>query len=783
MNTEDSLHDGRDNRILLGDRSGVALILVIGLLALMVVMGVTFSIYMRTERMAAGNFLNDVRARNLLHAALNRALAGADAGVSNGIYPPWDALASSSTGEYVNVAVTPASFSHLPLGAFSSQGISLERRGFLVATNVPSTIAAGTVLNLTSLSYGSITQIVQQGGNYEVYHTRLQGGDRTLWEVGDSFRFLQPGWIDLPAGTDEGRVAYVVINSSGLLDANHAGGLARGPGTNANEIQIVSLPEIVPANESAFYTARTPLPYETLQELTVLGTNNGSLRTRPLHFATYSAFPTNGAVYVGGDVASVVSRKDEIIAAFTNSSSGSSAITLAQAGYLFTNLVDYVDADDKPGNLGDPAAPSVLDGPYVEPVWMFNESYVSNRFAFNFTGSNYVLSGSLFIRPECFFPFVAGDRSGCSFNMRIVFTNCVADGIPSVLFMPSVNPYVRPATAINSAQPYWAPIALPVPISGVGTTFAAPPVSVHMEALVTAWVTKGGDLVDACTGTPVVLSWDSLRQASGSNYVISGSADKECRDPRRNWDGNSHWAASLSNNTLGAVNTRTLQDLGLLGLPPPGDSVARRDGDTAMYVANAPLRSVGELGYLYFGNIWETVRIYKHGTVPQHQVLDYFTVEAGSSPLSRGKVNVNTRQRESLRAVFDDMPLDLPGGTGTNRLAPPLLDTVVDSVMGLTGQTNMTSLATMGSVNWSSLLPGGSELDKEGFIRNSTGLLHTRQNLFTILLYAQTTKVVPTMSQKNIVAGLGGLAEVWRDPVATNGFRTQTIRYFTVLSE
>ena len=58
-----------------GARRGVALVIVLGMLALMTLLAVAFSIYMRTERMASGNFKSDVRTRQLLHAALTRAIA------------------------------------------------------------------------------------------------------------------------------------------------------------------------------------------------------------------------------------------------------------------------------------------------------------------------------------------------------------------------------------------------------------------------------------------------------------------------------------------------------------------------------------------------------------------------------------------------------------------------------------------------------------------------------------------------------------------------------------
>ncbi len=54
--------------------SGVALIIVLGLLTVMVLMAVTFAISMRTERLASGNNADNVRARELVHVGLARAM-------------------------------------------------------------------------------------------------------------------------------------------------------------------------------------------------------------------------------------------------------------------------------------------------------------------------------------------------------------------------------------------------------------------------------------------------------------------------------------------------------------------------------------------------------------------------------------------------------------------------------------------------------------------------------------------------------------------------------------
>ena len=66
-------------------RQGIALIMVVGMLALMMVMGVAFAIFMRTERVAAGSFRTDVRARNLLQVALHQAIEAIDTSMMNSV--------------------------------------------------------------------------------------------------------------------------------------------------------------------------------------------------------------------------------------------------------------------------------------------------------------------------------------------------------------------------------------------------------------------------------------------------------------------------------------------------------------------------------------------------------------------------------------------------------------------------------------------------------------------------------------------------------------------------
>ena len=55
-------------------RSGIALVMVLGILSVMVIMAVAFAISMRTERVAAGNYADSVRTRQLVQVGIARAL-------------------------------------------------------------------------------------------------------------------------------------------------------------------------------------------------------------------------------------------------------------------------------------------------------------------------------------------------------------------------------------------------------------------------------------------------------------------------------------------------------------------------------------------------------------------------------------------------------------------------------------------------------------------------------------------------------------------------------------
>lgn len=721
---------GNGDGVVTTPKSGVALIMVIGLVALMMVMAVAFAIYMRTERVAAGAFRNDVRARQLLHVALARALDGLEANLGDRPYPNWDILSSSGGG--------------------------------------------GEVSNFTNSPV-------------------LDWIPRAMLASGINPR---PQWIQVSGGSEQGRVGYMIVNCSGLLDANASGDgvTPRSYGANVSEIQLGACPEVL--SLAALVAGRSP-NYETIQELGQVGVGSGALSQSPFNFVTYSAFPTNSAEFIGGQRAGIVSNQAAIVQRFVNSGFSS-----WQAGVLFTNLVDYVDGDIEPGNLGVAGAGNA-EGPYVEPVWMINEVYMSNVvWATPLTTNTYSLKGTNYLKVELTFPFVpfvgGAPRNGFSLRYAVTFSN---SSIPQ-LSIPSVSG--GPIMIGGGASEFTVPVLPNIATAG-GIVTAPLSGNWTISARVQTWVVKAGVVVDSVTNAPLVLPISvslnlpalAVVPSPATPSVFWGDVDRECCDARRNYDTSAaNWAAprpATLRQTLGTTNNFTFRYWGGSYVSAldryPGWQA--REYDTAAFVkgfggVEQPLVTVGELGYLFTGDAWRTIRLYTRSnpSADRDPVLDYFTTRTNSVAYERGLVNPNTSNRNVLMAILDQLPIDSPHGTGVNRLSGAGLTAMINDLTALTATNPFVKLSDIGNLDLEGGLSGGnySELDRESLIRNVAGLLSPRQNYFMIFLFAEATKNVPNLGVSRI-AGLGAVAEVWRDPQKNiAGKNPRIIRLLRVLN-
>jgi hypothetical protein len=663
------------------------------MLALMMVMGVTFSIFMRTERLAAGHFRADVQTRELLQVALARALDEIDVSVGTAVYPSWDILQSSGTGDVNTAALSGAVSNWIPWAVIS-------------ATNPA------------------------------------------------------PRWNNLTSG---GRFSYLVLNCSGLVDVNYAGGSSRGCGTNVSEIQLSALSEV--ADATALVNGR---PYETLQDL---GFKAGAALSGPSqHLMTYSAFPTN---YVGGtdlhledlsgdiNALKVPARKQAIIDAFTRSG-------ITDATFAYNNLLSYVDP------LVTPLNPDDLGTPMTKLVPMINEVRIAM--------TNLIVAGGkcmpkVTVDVELFYPFLKDSPAGpykvnCDVSVLGVGTD--PKYVPTIK-APMLTTYNgRSATPYQSAQ----------------FTVIAPAVAIvtndpiQLAVTVGAQVTQAGTTVDSVPYPYVSAQYFSVTGGL-MNVVLNhngGVRGYECYDPRFNWDttiGGQQWVKyALEPN--GTIN-RTNWAMGFYR----NLYKARVNEYTEMYVAGGPLHNVGELSYLLRGaqktDKWSTIKIcLDQRTIPAgvDRVLDNFTVQVSTN--RRGLVNLNSHNAEALASVFSGMPLERypgdPSAVGSS-VSPAQATLLATELINQTA-TPISLMSNYGSkTNLMAVIGGLSPLRAQSIIRNSAGLFHFRQNLFVVLLYAQPSQ------GSNDKAGLRAVAEVWRDPLANAGTHPRFVRSFKIISD
>lgn len=125
-----------------GNRSGIALVVVLGFLTLLTILAVSFAISMRTERMSANLHVQATQARHLTHVAVARAMQdiegrlgwlwdpNTDRYINTPMAPMWLVMSSTGSAAQVNLASGVAT-NYLPGVAFT------ELDGVTNPTNTP----------------------------------------------------------------------------------------------------------------------------------------------------------------------------------------------------------------------------------------------------------------------------------------------------------------------------------------------------------------------------------------------------------------------------------------------------------------------------------------------------------------------------------------------------------------------------------------------------------------------------------------------------------------------
>jgi len=817
-------------------RQGIALIITLGMLSVMMILGVAFVIAMRTERVAAGNFMEVMKARHLVYTALARAMDDVESDLDAARKwrttggPPWRETTSTAyptqwrTNYYPFVVevdlytgdaqkLLPSGLFHL-LGKLPSPGhIDKVEGSFGSPMTVTDKKAAWNVGVLNYLpGYDWMERVVPGGARRKFWEikdnaadtiTATSMNDTNGWDVGDLYRIVQPQWQEVG---DAGKIAYLVVDLSGLLDAEYAGQNPqnREMGSDPAEILLDRLSDIDSIPNLLSHRS-VAAPYERISDFTNANVSTvsqvrGLDRLRPTgNFFTYSRFP---AAFTNVPPAMVSVDENELVTSARQGPIRSSLREIVRQYYptpgllqdaavdaLFVNLHDYIDQDSIPGSFLNSSG--VTDGPYVEAVPMISEIAITNSFTANATN---IIAGKSWVSVEYAYPFAA-PPDHAPFTMQYTVDYVPGANCPSNLFATASISNTKGPFSPSPANPYakvGGSILQPIGINSVPN-----PTNFTFSVRVTAsMLDSTGATVDRIPPITLPVTVVNLTETT----PFANEVGSDVIDPVYNWDA-VHWQSTASYpwiQSMGSINNATTNFFGKSG--------ALIDTNLAMHVQNGAMKSVGELGYLYFpggafGNttlyniiystvgmkmtlspwLWRTIRLYDRGDGTRWDpVLDYFTVSDDS--VRRGLVNLNSQDREPLRAVFygmkkDDYPGD-PAGSDVNWLEA---GDVSDSIQACTYTNQCLKLSDIGRSNIVNRvlasgalnLAGASEVRKESFIRNSCGLLHTRQNLYAILLAGKSKIAVEQRA----------LAIVWRDPLAENGQHRSFIRWFTWLEK
>ena len=366
------------------NRRGVALLIVIGLLSLLLISTVAFSVLMTTERSAAGNYRHTIQARQMLYAGLAKALADINNDVGDGApyYPQWTMGSLLVT----NLGSSPLTRS-VPCMADVLQSIDTSPAN---PAGLPFTPCYAKVISAPAMNYIP----------------------RSLWK---SAQTVQPEYVPLSGA---GRCAYVAVNVSGLLDANtvFTNTNGRWVGVDPGEIQVTNtiLKDVLDPNWFA-QDKQQFQRYESVAELAQLNTGIAQPGvTNVSNFETFSYAPqpeyqpdgVTPKVFIGYDPSlapltaaqQLQAKSADISNAFAKCIGDVSTPlpglnpALSPVTVAYNSLIDYASGPTDPvfgadGNQSELARPASRDAPMIQSVPMMMT--YSRTAANNVAGTNW----------------------------------------------------------------------------------------------------------------------------------------------------------------------------------------------------------------------------------------------------------------------------------------------------------------------------------------------------------------------------------------------------------
>ena len=894
-------------------RAGVALLIVLGLIALLMITAVAFTILMRIERASASNLRHTSAARQMAKGALAYAIAALNENIGTNRFPNWPDRQYAPREHAANPGTRPKL--HMPEDIFFS--VDEDK---IDADDV----TTARVLSAETARY--LPGALRHRAEMTAFLPASSGA---------SVPYDRPEWIPVTArrkssvgnDVDEiiGRYAYVILNTTGLLDANSVhtnppGKTARWLGADAGELQLHPSVQMDIANLDDFLNEREEDGrYETLPELATLNTGVDGAALANFDVFSYAvpdlmpakaAIPetqglhdtlrtrTQGRRIDIGTEEKIKKQQNNILLAFQAAGLKDSAtFSAAPAKWAYLGLLDYVDADNEPAGGTDEEK---FARPATEAMPLFS-----------------LAVADLFYSASTNAPTEAEPDPWVTHTVKYL---CSAQF--DYPFQTVKGPFTLEAemTFFNTGgQTAWGesellpqePVMLrsTIPNCGPGNEFevvnntsqlvkrevkkrlsAGRPALLSFAVGTRGWTKNSSGKVIRRTPAidgeepPMMIITMTGADFRNSRYpdVPSLSIWSEAMDARFNWSGiYQFWRASRDDNWVdrGSIPSEAplnqlaafangyvcppepnLKNMNSLGLHMLSDAMTMTDyfriitdevrvGDyenshlgpftsqRRAHVADGPLQSVGELGYLPIG-LWLTIALYDHGhavnsipndglypnnilpSIGYHPVLDYFVI-GDPDKGRRGLVNLNTRNREVLGTVFNKLPVQTELYTHTPASPGPVIPSTtagncndaVELAQWLQGKGSFERLSDLGrffkvtpqlgslSGAYTAAFPlsalcaavggGIGEFEREALIRNACNLVTLRGQTFTIILRADAFSPrfgMRGVKQGNVLATAMAVAQVWRDTepmVAADGTKNYPtfVQFFKILNE
>ncbi len=207
-------------------RRGIALVIVLGLLALLLISTVTFTISMRVERNAASHMRHASIARIFAKTALSQAISAIDGDIidTDGNVE-WRPSANSDDGLLYTYEV----------GHGKNQGRSFTLLSDTLISIDHDTVETNQLGQVGTLATAEAASFIPPGLLYKTLATKINKLD------GDGFTSIRrPEWIPIEDGGGSiiGRAAFLALNTTASLNVNVIGGETRKAGKSPAEIAI-----------------------------------------------------------------------------------------------------------------------------------------------------------------------------------------------------------------------------------------------------------------------------------------------------------------------------------------------------------------------------------------------------------------------------------------------------------------------------------------------------------------------------------------------------------------